>query len=404
MQRNKNKVLALGCAGGVGSVAVFELSRMHPYLEICIADRNEEAARSLASRLGGLVTALHLDVTNTDALNQALSEVKLVINAVGPYYRFGVPVLQAAIANDCDYIDICDDTQPTLQMLELHSQAQARGVKAIIGAGASPGISSLLSVKAIETLDSVEHLFTGWNFVQAAIGEVDKPQAGAALEHTLHETSGEIALYRNGQLRQVPALQKVTVPYPGLGDFDAYTFGHPEPVTLPRYFPKVKNTANVSYMPSSIVQVLQQTGKAYQMQHINLSAAVQQLQSGIQQAMASMNETEATLTENVPPLFVLAVGERNQQAIMIAATLATYPISKWEGATMMTATTGVPLAVAASMVLEGCVVQTGVMAPEISLPTEVFFEKLWPYCTASKSSMDEWLMIASSEAVRMQNK
>src|SRR5690606_15578076 len=99
---------------------------------------DETAARAFAAELG--VEALGLDVTDGPALDAALRAADLVVNTVGPYFRFGPPILAAAIAAGCDYIDICDDPQPTIEMLELDARAKAAGVTALLGMGASPGV------------------------------------------------------------------------------------------------------------------------------------------------------------------------------------------------------------------------------------------------------------------------
>ena len=44
---------------------------------------------------------------------------RVVMNTVGPFFRFGVPILTAAIDAGTDYIDVCDDWEPTLEMLAL---------------------------------------------------------------------------------------------------------------------------------------------------------------------------------------------------------------------------------------------------------------------------------------------
>ena len=54
----------------------------------------------------------------------------------------------AAIEAGAHYLDICDDWEPTLDMLELGERARARGVTAVIGMGASPGLTNLLAMKA----------------------------------------------------------------------------------------------------------------------------------------------------------------------------------------------------------------------------------------------------------------
>ncbi|MFX5351239.1 saccharopine dehydrogenase NADP-binding domain-containing protein, partial [Acinetobacter baumannii] len=86
--------------------------------EIVIADRDRAAADRLCRQLADApvaVRAARVDVTDDAALRNALESADLVVNTVGPYYRFGLPVLQAAIATGTHYIDICDDWEPTVQ-------------------------------------------------------------------------------------------------------------------------------------------------------------------------------------------------------------------------------------------------------------------------------------------------
>ncbi|MBW2087346.1 MAG: saccharopine dehydrogenase, partial [Deltaproteobacteria bacterium] len=55
----------------------------------------------------------------------------------------------------CHYIDINDDWEPTLDMLKLDEEARQAGITAIIGMGASPGVSNLLAVKAMSLFDTI---------------------------------------------------------------------------------------------------------------------------------------------------------------------------------------------------------------------------------------------------------
>ena len=66
-------------------------------------------------------------------------------------------MLSAAIASGCHYIDICDDWEPTIEMMGLDQDARLNDVLAIIGMGASPGISNLLACLVCEAV-SYTHL------------------------------------------------------------------------------------------------------------------------------------------------------------------------------------------------------------------------------------------------------
>ena len=52
-------------------------------------------------------------------------------------------------------------------MLSLNETAKKNGIKAILGIGASPGITNVLGALAIRELDSTEKIYTGWDISSA---------------------------------------------------------------------------------------------------------------------------------------------------------------------------------------------------------------------------------------------
>ena len=74
------RVLALGCAGGMGSVAVHAAMDYEAVKEIVIADLNEESAMALAEQLGDKAQAIRLDVTDSEALGAAIENSDVVVS------------------------------------------------------------------------------------------------------------------------------------------------------------------------------------------------------------------------------------------------------------------------------------------------------------------------------------
>lgn len=162
------KVLAIGGSGGMGRAAVRAAMSFDFVSEIIVAGIDSELAERFVAELNSKslnrgntdalkkpVRALYLDVTDNNSLRQAIRDVDVVLNSAGPFFRFGVPILTAAIEEGKHYCDICDDWQPTVEMLKLNARAKQNNVTAVIGLGASPGISNLLCVKAATALDEV---------------------------------------------------------------------------------------------------------------------------------------------------------------------------------------------------------------------------------------------------------
>jgi len=56
--------------------------------------------------------ALTINVSNEQQLVEAIQRHDLVLNIVGPFYRYAVPTARAAIAARVNYTDIRGDVEP----------------------------------------------------------------------------------------------------------------------------------------------------------------------------------------------------------------------------------------------------------------------------------------------------
>lgn len=232
------KILCLGC-GAMGKVAIRDLVEHSDFGEIIVADydakKAEEYVRSLGDRR---LKAEFVDVTDRAGLVKLMKRADLAISTVGPFYRYGLAVVEAAIEAGISLVDICDDYDVTPKVLELHGKAKAKGVTIITGLGASPGATNLLAKLGARRLDEPEEVHIG--LVQSAAD----PEGGpAVIYHVFHSMFGQVPTYSDGKYTEVAAFvdgaEKVAFPEP-LGEFEVYHIGHPEPLTLPRYFPSLK--------------------------------------------------------------------------------------------------------------------------------------------------------------------
>jgi len=90
-----------------------------------------------------------------------------------------------------------------------------------------------------------------------------------------------------------------------------------------------------------------------------------------------------------PWLFAIAEGRRDGSAATSAARLTSYPAGGMAGIT------GIPLAIATVMLLDGALDRPGVHPPEAIVPPEAFFHALAPHCDGSPMP-DELVLVTSS--------
>ncbi|MGV9833155.1 saccharopine dehydrogenase family protein [Nocardia niigatensis] len=380
------RVLALGAAGAMGAAAVETAAGLLGVEQIVIADRDGAAAAAVARRFADArvpVTARTLDVTDAAALRGALSRADLVLNTVGPYYRFGRAVLRAAIDTGTHYLDICDDWEPTVDMLGSDQEARDAGVCAVVGMGASPGISNLLAALAADELDTVLDAYTAW--------PVDVPGAGAddalltdgrptaAAVHWMQQSSGTISAVAAGRLVAQRPLRAVELTLPGGRRGTAYTIGHPEPITLQRSLNPTGDAANLMVVTPWTLAYLEMLRRDIDAGLLTNEAAAEELASpSLGRMVRSVPTAMRTRGPgNLPPFFAALSGTRDGREYRVLAHLSP---EETGGVRMlfgdMARATGIPLALGMSQVIDGSARRPGVHPPEAVIDARRFFADL----------------------------
>ncbi|MFI6391921.1 saccharopine dehydrogenase family protein [Nonomuraea sp. NPDC050540] len=377
------RILALGGSGSMGRVAVRVAAGLAGVREIVVADRDLDAAHRLVKELGGLparLSARQVDVTDADGLAAALEGADVVLNTVGPYYRFGPAVLRAAILARTHYLDICDDWEPTLEMLELDGQARAAGVRAVIGMGASPGISNLLAARAVAELDTVTDLYTAWPVDVPGSGaeqtELNGPDGRpiAAAVHWMQQISGTVAVVSGGQVVQRPPMRPVTLDLPGGRKGTAYTVGHPEPVTLARSYVLTGESASLMVVTPGTAAYLDVLRTDLDEGRLtNESAAAALAKPATRRAMrAAVRAFGFKAPGSLPAFFAAAIGTADGRPRTVLAHLAGAETLMMG----MDEATGLPAALGLAQLLDVERVPPGVHPPETAIDGERFFADL----------------------------
>jgi len=388
------KIVALGGSGGMGQYAVRTILGQDRIDEIVIADLDGAAAVRFAEQCGPKATGAAVDVTDEEGLDRLLSGADAIVNTVGPFFRFGPPVLRAAIRAGCDYIDINDDWESTVAMLEMHEQARRAGITAVIGMGASPGITNLLAVKAIGALDTVDEVFTGWD-LGAAIPEEVSDEPSAAMIHGMHQLTGRIRNFDGGRFVDGKPMRTHELDYPGIGRCKTWSIGHPESITFPRYYPDLRKSVNVFVTTPSNLWGMRAIALLVDSHIISLERAAGWAERW-EGAGDEVKTTEQYIEEfarfdedagrRLPPLFALARGKRDGRAATAAAAVLSAPARGMGGAT------GVPLGVGLGMLgqLDGD--RHGVFAPEAVIDPDAFFDRLAPLCSPERLDSADLLL------------
>ena len=402
---NEVKILALGGCGDMGRMAVAVLLESPSVSKITVADINYNLAKIFIEMIDSdKLDAVQIDINDKDKLLALISSHDIVINTVGPFYKFEEPIVEAVIEAKKPFLDICDDWKPTLDVLEMSEQAKNAGVTAIIGIGASPGVSNLMAVLASSKLDEIDELITAWGEsfpvkegkkpryyvtgkkIRKKIGKQPK-KANAALEHLLFETLEEIPTFKDGKIVNIKSLtEHEMLDFPGYKKAYACHIGHPEPVTLPRII-KANTICNLCYMGKTFTDTVREYRKKIKEKEISIQNATIALEDEIKRLMKRAMTGRSPLKEylGAPPMLTTYVtGIKEGKRKKICLSLNKFPYDEMAGVT------GVPLAIATLMLIEGKITKKGVLTPEESINPIEFFNRLAPYC--DKSTAEDLLI------------
>jgi saccharopine dehydrogenase (NAD+, L-lysine-forming) len=242
-----SRITVLGGGGTVGSIATKTLASSGVFSEVVVADINAAAARKVVKEAGGAkLSVIEFDAGRPESIQDAVAGSAVVLNCVGPFYKYGPVILKAVIGAGINYVDVCDDFDATEALLAMDAKAKQAGVSALIGMGSSPGVANVLvRFCADSLLDEVEAV----DIYHAHGGE--QTEGPAVVKHRIHSMKMDIPVFLDGQFKTVQlfegsgkALEEETE-FQNVGTYRVYAYPHPETITLPHYLKGVKRVTNL---------------------------------------------------------------------------------------------------------------------------------------------------------------
>ncbi|MGQ9624262.1 MAG: saccharopine dehydrogenase family protein [Candidatus Bathycorpusculaceae bacterium] len=368
------KITVLGGAGTVGSTAVRVLATTDVFSEIVIGDVEIGKAKTLASELGPKkVSSVKVDALDSESIKKAVKSSSVVLNCIGPFYKFGPIVLKATIESGLNYVDICDDFDATEKLLKMDREAKEAGVSALIGMGSSPGIANVLVRFCADfLLDEVDSI----DIYHAHGGEpVEGP---AVVKHRVHSMMVGIPVFLDGRFKTVNlfdesgrALEEET-DFPDVGRYRVYAYPHPETITLPKYIKGVKRVTNLGLvLPSSYAELIKGIVRMGMISEEPIEVKGQKIAPldfavafALHQRKKLMEEAE--MKEPMGCLKIVIKGRKGGKE-------STYIFSMSSRGRGMPEGTGVPAALGTMLMGLGKIKMKGVFPPEAAVdPIEVF--------------------------------
>ncbi|MBI4730047.1 MAG: saccharopine dehydrogenase NADP-binding domain-containing protein [Acidobacteria bacterium] len=359
-----SKVTVLGGAGAVGSVAVRTLVGIKPFDEIVVADANEAKAKAIAAQHGKGVSAARVDAGDGASIQKVVKGSTVVLNCVGPFYKYAPTVLGAVAGSGINYVDVCDDYDATQKLLAMNDEVKAAGVSALMGMGSSPGVANLISkVCADLLLDSTEAI----DIYHAHGGE---PEEGrAVIAHRIHSMVSDIPVFLDGRFQTVQLFEESgraleeDAEFESIGTYNVYPYPHPETLTLPQHIPGLRRVTNLGLvLPAIYAELIKATvrsGIVSEEPLDVLGAPVVPIEFAISHILSERPRLtrEAGLTQAMGCLKIVIRGTKDGKATVYTFSMSSVGRGMGEG-------TGIPAALGAVMMASGDVKGQGVLPPE----------------------------------------
>jgi saccharopine dehydrogenase-like NADP-dependent oxidoreductase len=268
------RIVFIGAAGEMCRVAIERFAKSPGDWELVLCDIRPELLDGAVKKLpAGRASARKLDLFDRDNLREVVDGADLVVLGAGPYIRTSEPVIEACLAAKVPYLDFDDDVESTEAALALDDRAREAGVPILLGCGASPGLTNVMTADAARDLDTIERIDVCW----VTGDERPHPYGRAVLEHALHIAAGPCVTWENGRRVVHETFVETDVLPLGntLGDFRLYESAHPEAVTMPRRWPDAQRIRVLGSLdPQPANGVLRGTGLAVERGAVTMEEAI----------------------------------------------------------------------------------------------------------------------------------
>ncbi|OBG77497.1 trans-acting enoyl reductase family protein [Mycobacterium sp. E3305] len=145
-------IVLYGATGFVGKLTAEYLARSGPGTRVALAGRSTERLRAVRDTLGESAQSWPLiaaDASSPSTLNEMAARTQVVITTVGPYTRYGLPLVAACAAAGTDYADLTGEPPFIRNSIDsYHKQAADTGAR-IVHACGFDSVPSDLTVYAL---------------------------------------------------------------------------------------------------------------------------------------------------------------------------------------------------------------------------------------------------------------
>ncbi len=145
-------IVVYGATGFVGKLTADYLAHSGSDARIALAGRSADRLRAVRDTLGESAQSwpvLVADASSPSTLDEMAAKTQVVITTVGPYTRYGLPLVAACAAAGTDYADLTGEAMFVRNCIDLHHKQAADTGARIVNSCGFDSIPSDLSVYSL---------------------------------------------------------------------------------------------------------------------------------------------------------------------------------------------------------------------------------------------------------------
>ena len=126
-------IVLYGGTGVTGWDCLKYLVKHSPHhIDLAVCGRRPQILEEMVAKIGRPVDVLFADSSRPQSLHDVAAKTKVLATTVGPYAKYGEPVIEACVQQGTDYVDITGETPFIRRMIDLYDhKARSRGIRVI---------------------------------------------------------------------------------------------------------------------------------------------------------------------------------------------------------------------------------------------------------------------------------
>jgi len=360
---------------GLGAIGRIIASDLHKFYngKVVYIVRDKSSVNNLAKKFNAEVR--FGDVNDPDSLVNAFKNLKVVIHAV--HHEYNIAVMKACLKADCNYIDLGGLYHFTKKQLKLFNRFKKKNLLAIIGMGASPGITNVMAsygFRFFKEINNIQFLIGSEDF---STYKKESPLTNLySIQTIIEEFSWKPAVFVDGKtifVEPISGREEYKFPSPVGSKKPQFTI-HSEIATIP-YNLKSKNVSFKIAFDDSFVD------KILTLKRIGFTV---DKDIKIKDNKVNIMDTLVNILKKLPR----PIPKKLNQYEIIRVIISGFDYYGYDKQVILDARiesinetvnkdTGVPPSIVSQMIVNNLINKSGVFPPELIINDELFFDELF---------------------------